>query len=85
MNEAQEAYGRLLRDARVVLILSTMLHGIAVGNMLPSSVLTVCVDINPAVATKLADRGTSQAVGVVTDVGLFLSLLRERLGPNGRG
>jgi hypothetical protein len=41
------------------------------------------VDINPAVATKLADRGTSQAVGVVTDVGLFLSLLRERLGPNG--
>jgi lysine-ketoglutarate reductase/saccharopine dehydrogenase-like protein (TIGR00300 family) len=83
MNEAQEAYGRLLRDARVVLILSTMLHGIAVGNMLPSSVLTVCVDINPAVATKLADRGTSQAVGVVTDVGLFLSLLRERLGPNG--
>lgn len=84
MNEAQEAYGELLRDARVVLILSTMLHGIAVGNMLPSRVLTVCVDINPAVATKLADRGTSQAVGVVTDVGLFLSLLAERLGPAGR-
>ncbi|HMB70559.1 MAG TPA: TIGR00300 family protein [bacterium] len=84
MNEAQEAYGELLRGARVVLILSTMLHGIAVGNMLPSSVLTVCVDINPAVATKLADRGTSQAVGVVTDVGLFLSLLHQRLGANGR-
>lgn len=84
MNEAQEAYGKLLRDARVVIILSTMLHGIAVGNMLPSSVLTVCVDINPAVATKLADRGSSQAVGVVTDVGLFLSLLAERLGPADR-
>ena len=80
MNEAQEAYGRALLDARIVLVLSTMLHGIAVGNMLPSSVLTVCVDINPAVATKLADRGTSQAVGVVTDVGLFLTLLAERLG-----
>jgi lysine-ketoglutarate reductase/saccharopine dehydrogenase-like protein (TIGR00300 family) len=79
MNEAQEAYGRMLQGAAIVVMLSTMLHGIAVGNMLPSSVLTVCVDINPAVATKLADRGTSQAIGVVTDVGLFLALLAERL------
>jgi len=75
MNRAQEAYAEQLAGAGVVLILSTMLHGIAVGNMIPSSVLTVCVDINPAVATKLADRGSSQAVGVVTDVGAFLSLL----------
>jgi hypothetical protein len=80
MNEAQEAYGEVLRDAGVVLILSTMLHGIAVGNMIPSSVLTVCVDINPAVATKLADRGSAQAVGVVTDVGAFVNLLARRLG-----
>ncbi|NNE43361.1 MAG: TIGR00300 family protein [Gemmatimonadetes bacterium] len=80
MNEAQEAYSGYLQDASVVLILSTMLHGIAVGNMLASSALTVCVDINPAVVTKLADRGTAQAVGVVTDVGLFLSLLASRLG-----
>jgi lysine-ketoglutarate reductase/saccharopine dehydrogenase-like protein (TIGR00300 family) len=79
MNEAQEAYAAVLRDAGVVLILSTMLHGIAVGNMLPSSVLTVCVDINPAVATKLADRGTSQAIGVVTDVGHFLWLLADKI------
>lgn len=79
MNEAQEAYGKMLRGAGVVLILSTMLHGIAVGNMIPSSVLTVCVDINPAVATKLADRGSSQAVGVVTDVGAFLNLLARRM------
>ena len=63
----------------MVLILSTMLHGIAVGNMIPSSVLTVCVDINPAVVTKLADRGSAQTVGVVTDVGLFVSLLADRL------
>ncbi len=79
MNEGQEAYGKLLDGAGVVLILSTMLHGIAVGNMIPSSVLTVCVDINPAVVTKLSDRGSAQTVGVVTDVGLFLSLLADRV------
>ena len=77
MNAAQEAYAETLEGAGVVLILSTMLHGIATGNMLPSSVMTVCVDINPAVVTKLADRGSAQTVGVVTDVGLFLSLLAE--------
>jgi hypothetical protein len=52
-----------------------MLHSIATGNMLPSWVKIVCVDINPAVATKVSDRGTGQAVGVVTDVGQFLGLL----------
>jgi lysine-ketoglutarate reductase/saccharopine dehydrogenase-like protein (TIGR00300 family) len=78
MNEAQQAYSQILQDAGVVLILSTMLHGIAVGNMIPSSVLTVCVDINPAVVTKLADRGSAQTVAVVTDVGLFLALLARR-------
>ncbi len=79
MNAAQEAYAKALEGAAVVLVLSTMLHGIAVGNMIPSSVLTVCVDINPAVATKLADRGSAQAIGVVTDVGSFLGLLAARL------
>jgi len=80
MNAAQEAYGRALEGAGVVIVLSSMLHGIAVGNMIPSSVLTVCVDINPAVATKLADRGSAQAIGVVTDVGSFLALLATRVG-----
>jgi lysine-ketoglutarate reductase/saccharopine dehydrogenase-like protein (TIGR00300 family) len=84
MNRAQEAYGEMLAGAGVVLILSTMLHGIAVGNMIPSSVLTVCVDINPAVATKLADRGSSQAIGVVTDVGAFLSMLARHFLPDAR-
>jgi hypothetical protein len=56
-----------------------MLHSIGAGNMLPSWVRTVCVDINPAVVTKLADRGSAQAVGVVTDVGLFLNLLANNL------
>jgi hypothetical protein len=56
-----------------------MLHSIATGNMCPSWVKMVCVDINPAVVTKVSDRGTGQAVGVVTDVGLFLELLARNL------
>jgi lysine-ketoglutarate reductase/saccharopine dehydrogenase-like protein (TIGR00300 family) len=79
MNQAQDAYAALLRGAGVVLCLGSMLHSIAVGNMLPSWVKIVCVDINPAVATKVSDRGTGQAVGVVTDVGLFLDLLAKEL------
>jgi hypothetical protein len=79
MNRAQEAYARLLEGADVCLMLSTMLHSIAVGNMLPARVLTVCVDIHAPVVTKLRDRGSHQTIGVVTDVGLFLHLLAERL------
>ncbi|HLJ13305.1 MAG TPA: TIGR00300 family protein [Bryobacteraceae bacterium] len=81
MNLAQDAYAERLRGAGVVLCLGSMLHSIAVGNMLPSWVKIVCVDINPAVATKVSDRGTGQAVGVVTDVGLFLDLLARTLVP----
>jgi len=76
---AQEQYKKALKDVKLVIMLSTMLHSIAVGNMLPSYVKTVCVDINPAVITKLADRGSAQAVGIVTDVGLFLYLLDKEL------
>ncbi len=79
MNEAQDAYAEHLRGAGVVLCLSSMLHSIAAGNMLPAWVKIVCVDINPAVPTKVSDRGTGQAVGVVTDVGLFLELLSKKL------
>ena len=79
MNQAQDAYASQLREAGVVLCLSSMLHSIAVGNMLPAWVKIVCVDINPAVPTKVSDRGTGQAVGVVTDVGLFLELLAQKL------
>jgi lysine-ketoglutarate reductase/saccharopine dehydrogenase-like protein (TIGR00300 family) len=81
MVEAQEAYTRQLRGAGLVLCLGSMLHSIAVGNMLPSWVKLVSVDINPAVATKVSDRGTGQAIGVVTDVGLFLGLLSKVLVP----
>lgn len=79
MNEAQDHHSKLLKDVDVVLMLSSMLHSIAVGNMIPSRVLTVCVDINPAVVTKLKDRGSLQTIGIVTDVGLFVHLLAERL------
>lgn len=79
MNAAQDAYAAELQNAGLVLCLGSMLHSIAVGNMLPSWVKIVCVDINPAVATKVSDRGTGQAVGVVTDVGLFLDLLARAL------
>jgi lysine-ketoglutarate reductase/saccharopine dehydrogenase-like protein (TIGR00300 family) len=77
--QAQDRYAAALDDVQMVLILSTMLHGIGVGNMLPSWVRVVCVDINPAVVTKLADRGSAQTVGVVTDVGLFLHQLAKHL------
>jgi lysine-ketoglutarate reductase/saccharopine dehydrogenase-like protein (TIGR00300 family) len=80
MIEAQERYAAALENAGLVLILGTMLHGIGVGNMTPSWVRTVCVDINPATVTKLVDRGSAQASGVVTDVGLFLHLLADDLG-----
>lgn len=81
MNEAQDAYNEHLQGAGLVICLSSMLHSIATGNMLPSWVKIVCVDINPAVATKVSDRGTGQAVGVVTDVGLFLDHLSRHLIP----
>jgi lysine-ketoglutarate reductase/saccharopine dehydrogenase-like protein (TIGR00300 family) len=77
--KAQEEYARLLTDAKLVICLSSMLHSIGVGNMLPSWTRMVCVDINPAVVTKLSDRGSQQTVGVVTDVGTFLNLLAQQL------
>jgi lysine-ketoglutarate reductase/saccharopine dehydrogenase-like protein (TIGR00300 family) len=77
--EAQDRYADALASAGLVIVLSTMLHGIGVGNMLPAWVPVVCVDINPAVVTKLADRGSSQTIGLVTDVGLFLHQLARRL------
>jgi lysine-ketoglutarate reductase/saccharopine dehydrogenase-like protein (TIGR00300 family) len=77
--EAQDRYASALADVSLVVVLSTMLHGIGVGNMVPAWVRMVCVDINPAVITKLADRGSSQTLGVVTDSGLFLHHLAARL------
>jgi lysine-ketoglutarate reductase/saccharopine dehydrogenase-like protein (TIGR00300 family) len=77
--KAQADYAKLLEGADMILMLSSMLHSIGVGNMTPAGVKMVCVDINPAVVTKLSDRGSIESVGVVTDVGLFLSLLLQQL------
>jgi len=79
MIEAQKGYAAVLEGVSMTIMLSSMLHSIGTGNMLPSWVKTVCVDINPAVVTKLSDRGTSHAIGIVSDVGLFLRALAERL------
>jgi lysine-ketoglutarate reductase/saccharopine dehydrogenase-like protein (TIGR00300 family) len=76
---AQDAYAEALEGVEMVIMLSSMLHSIGVGNMLPSWVKVVCVDINPAVVTKLSDRGSTQTTGIVTDVGLFLHQLAEAL------
>jgi lysine-ketoglutarate reductase/saccharopine dehydrogenase-like protein (TIGR00300 family) len=77
--EAQRKYKEVLKDAKMVLMLSTMLHSIAVGNMLPATVKVVAVDISQPVVTKLLDRGTSQAIGIVTDIGAFLPVVVDYL------
>jgi lysine-ketoglutarate reductase/saccharopine dehydrogenase-like protein (TIGR00300 family) len=77
--QAQDAMRRHIHGIGMVLMVGTLLHSIAVGNCLPSYVKTVCVDINPASVTKLMDRGTTQAIGVVSDAGTFLPLLCEQL------
>ena len=63
----------------MVLMLASTLHAIGVGNMLPSTVKLVCLDINPASVTKLLDRGSTQAAGLVSDIGTFLPLLSQEI------
>jgi len=77
--EAQQVMREHVRGAGLCLMLCSMLHSIATGNLLPATVHTVCVDINPAVATKLSDRGSFQTIAIVTDVGLFLDGLVSEL------
>jgi lysine-ketoglutarate reductase/saccharopine dehydrogenase-like protein (TIGR00300 family) len=77
--EAQREYKKVIQGTKMVLMLSTMLHSIAVGNMLPAAVKVIAVDISQPVVTKLLDRGTSQAVGIVTDVGAFLPIVVQYL------
>jgi lysine-ketoglutarate reductase/saccharopine dehydrogenase-like protein (TIGR00300 family) len=82
--DGQRAMRAKLADVGFCLMVATMLHSVATGNILPASVPLVCVDINPATVTKLADRGSSQARGIVTDVGLFLEQLAMELSPTYR-
>ena len=76
---AQAAYATAIEGAEMILMLSSMLHAIGTGNMTKSGVRMICVDINPGVVTKLADRGSLESTGIVTDVGLFLNLLASKL------
>ena len=77
----QRAMRAELPGVGFAIMVATMLHSIATGNILPASIPLVCVDINPATVTKLADRGSAQAVGIVTDIGLFLEQLARELVP----
>ncbi|MDO8684637.1 MAG: TIGR00300 family protein [Armatimonadota bacterium] len=83
--EAQAAMREALEGVGFALMVATTLHSVATGNLLPARVKVVCVDIDPAVVTKLVDRGTVQATGVVTDVGLFLMELDAELRRIGTG
>src|SRR6266436_3571225 len=76
---AQKAMRAKVGGVTIAMMMGTMLHSIAVGNLLPASVKTICVDINPSVVTKLTDRGTFQAIGLVTDIEPFLRELTEFL------
>jgi lysine-ketoglutarate reductase/saccharopine dehydrogenase-like protein (TIGR00300 family) len=79
MVSAQDALRKMLPGVSICVMIATMLHSIAAGNLLPASVKLVCVDINPAVVTKLTDRGSFQAMGLVTDVEPFLRELWKHL------
>jgi len=80
--EGQRAMREQLPGVGFAIMVATMLHSIATGNILPASVPLIAVDINPATVTKLADRGSAQAVGIVTDIGLFLEQLAHELVPD---
>ncbi|CAM3204473.1 TIGR00300 family protein [Stackebrandtia soli] len=77
--EGQRAMRAALPGVGFVIMMATMLHSIATGNMLPASIPLVSVDINPATVTKLADRGSAHATGVITDIGLFCEQLASEL------
>ena len=79
MTLAQRKYKEILKDAKMVIMISTMLHSIATGNMLPADVKVIVVDINQPTVTKLMDRGTWQALGIVTDVGAFIPLVTQEI------
>jgi len=83
--EGQRAMRAALSDVGFAIMVATMLHSVATGNILPASIPLVCVDINPATVTKLADRGSAQARGIVTDIGLFLEQLALELVPGFAG
>jgi len=79
VSTAQKKYKEVLKGASMVIMVATMLHSIATGNMLPANVKVIVVDINQATVTKLMDRGTWQALGIVSDAGAFLPMIIKEL------
>lgn len=77
--QAQRQYKKVLKDANMVIMISTMLHSIATGNMLPANVKVIVIDISQPTVTKLMDRGTWQALGIVSDVGAFLPMVAQQI------
>ncbi|MEO8448496.1 MAG: hypothetical protein ABI647_01825 [Gemmatimonadota bacterium] len=84
--QAQDAMRDHTVRATGAVFIATALHAIAVGNMLasfhtqrgaPEPLLTICVDQTEFVVTKLKDRGTHQAYGVVTNAQDFMHVLRD--------
>ena len=84
---AQQESKKVLRGASMVIMISTMLHSIATGNMIPADIKVIVVDINQPTVTKLMDRGTWQALGIVSDVGAFVPMVADHLvgGEHGGG
>ena len=83
--EAQQRMREKIRGVTYCLMIATTLHSVAVGNLLPAWVKVVCVDINPSTAIKLADRGSFQTVGLVTDVEPFYACLPKKSRSDGDG
>jgi lysine-ketoglutarate reductase/saccharopine dehydrogenase-like protein (TIGR00300 family) len=79
ISQAQKKYKEVLKDADMVIMVATMLHSIATGNMIPADVKVIVVDINQPTVTKLIDRGTWQALGIVSDVGAFLPMVTSEI------
>lgn len=79
IRESQDKMRELLQDLDIVLMMGSLLHSVAVGNLMKAETKVICVDINPEIVTKLRDRGTTQAIGIVTDLGTFIPYLLEEL------
>jgi hypothetical protein len=77
--EAQNAIRAQAHEADMVLMLSTLLHSVVVGNCLLSTTRVVCVEINPSTVTQLFDRGSAQAVGMMADIGTFMPILVDNI------
>jgi lysine-ketoglutarate reductase/saccharopine dehydrogenase-like protein (TIGR00300 family) len=77
--EAQDAMREKITGVTTALMMGTMLHSMAVTNLLPATVKTLCVDVNPAAVSKLTERGSFQSLGLVSDLEPFLRELTVAL------